>query len=110
MKWKLPIIAVTLFFANTASAGTLEEILKGKQMFGQGVCGFKDGKFQAFGGEVLVAPKSAIDRFENCLMLVQDPTLNPAWLVILNDKGKPTEVIKWTDPGQFQSVWRGEVI
>ena len=99
------LLVVILCFGATASAGTLEETLKGKQLFGVGVCGFKGQEFKAFAGEVLLAPKSAIDSFKSCAMFVRDRTMNPAWLVLLNDKGEPEEIIEWQDPAKFERVW-----
>ncbi len=110
--WTLKICAGVIGFlciylplSDKARGAEPKEILGGKQLFGVGVCGFKGQEFKAFAGEVLVAPKNTIDRFENCALFVAGRSMNPAWIVLLNDKGEPKEIIKWEDPNVFERLW-----
>ncbi len=102
------VLTALLFLFTTSSiqAADPKEILAGKQLFSVGVCGFKGQEFKAFAGEILLAPKSAIDRFENCALFVRDRTMDPAWIVLLNDDGQPKEIILWQDPNVFEVIYR----
>ena len=110
--WALKICAGVIGFlciylplSDKARGAEPQEIIRGKQLFGVGVCGFKGQEFKAFAGEVLLAPESAIDRFENCALFVQDRTMNPVWIVLFDEKGQPKEIIQWSDPATFERLW-----
>ena len=88
-----------------AIAADPREILAGKDVYAVGICGFKEGQFKTFAGNGLVAPKNVFDRFERCALFVNDKTLNPAWIALMNKNGELKEIIKWDDPSIFERVW-----
>lgn len=116
--WKVLIVILLLFAIggrNEAKAENLKDILDGKIPLEQGRCYFKGGKFLAFASGTWMSSKGFMDRIEGCFVFAESmtPISNPVWLVLLDRKGFPKEVIKWENslagsPGEFSSVWKPE--
>lgn len=83
----------------------LPEVLHGKRAVLVGTCVFKDGVFQVVGRNLIVPPTLGFV-LVTCVMTAENDSLNPSWLVLLDDKGAISEIIKWTDPATYESVYK----
>lgn len=102
------IIVVILTIATTPAFAKHEaiEVLADKIEFSSGICAFKGSEFKFFAKDFALAPESLVDKYEQCKVFVGDATLNPIWLLLLDEDGEPKEVIEWRESGLYKTVWR----
>ncbi|GEM_PF-6669399 len=117
----LLVVLVILLMASCATTGTgvpeyvpdgktMKEVLDGKVAIRRGGCYFRNGAFMMFATGTWMSPEKTIER-RRCTVFVLDKSLNPAWLLLFDAKGKPEKIIEWRDaekPGEtpnIKSVW-----
>lgn len=79
------------------------EILSDKRLVSTGQCVFKGKDFQVFAQNV-IAPKGKFTLVP-CALFAKDRSMNPTWVVIVDKEQTIREIIRWSDPATFESLY-----
>ncbi|MBI4085454.1 MAG: hypothetical protein HY432_03055 [Candidatus Liptonbacteria bacterium] len=112
MTWRVLLVIVLLYLASGKGEAQgldagYERAIDGKKAIRVGWCLFEKGEFRIFVEGAYLAPHGSFAR-EFCYVIARedDKSENPLWLLLLDDQSAPKEIIQWTDPAEYKSVWK----